>query len=226
MARTVPFKRQRDEVVVATKQPRMVLKRSSAVSSKSLQRLVAQSRETGFVDLALANYAMDTTGTITLLATIPQGTTVNSRVGKKILLKSIQMRGSISNNSAATVNDVAYLIVYDRRPTGSLPAITDILDTATSRSMNNDANSGRFKIIRRVDTALVGNVTTFTEATMKSVDEYIKLRDLPMVFKAAGTGAIADIEEGALYLVTVGFVAAGTAAAQLSAGFRIRFYDA
>ena len=47
----------------------------------------------------------------------------------------------------------------------------------------------------------------------------------PVVYKAAGTGAIGDIEEGALYLVTVGQVAAGTAAAAMRVAFRLRFLD-
>jgi len=235
VGQTYGNKRRYVDLTVANKAPkrsRMVVdltrpsgRWSRAMSSRGLNRRGVASKETGYVDLALANYPLDTTGSVTLIATIAQGTAVTQRVGKKVLLKSIQIRGSVSNNSAATVNDVAYLIVYDRRPTGSLPAVTDILDTASSRSMNNDANSGRFKILRRVDCALVGNITTYTESTMKSIDDYIKLNKLPMVFKAAGTGAIGDIEEGALYLVTVGMSAAGTAAAQLSAGFRTRFVD-
>ena len=45
------------------------------------------------------------------------------------------------------------------------------------------------------------------------------------VYKAAGTGAIGDIEEGALYLATIGVSAPGTAAASLQGGFRLRFLD-
>lgn len=198
---------------------------------RGLNRRGVSSQETGFVDLASAAYALDTTGSITLLATIPQGASVNQRVGKKVMLKSIQARGLISNNTTATINDVAFLIVYDKRPTGTLPVVTDILASANSNAFNNDANSGRFKILKRCDAVLVGPATgtlateQLTEASAQSIDFYLKLRGLMNVFKAAGTGAIGDIEEGALYLVTVGNQAAGNTAATATMAFRTRYID-
>lgn len=227
MARTMPVYRKRSASTSYSSSPSPFKKPLySKAPAAALKRVVAAAKETGFVDLASASYATDTTGTITLIATVPQGASVNQRVGKKILWKSIQIRGLGTAGSTTVASDVAYLIVYDRRPTGSLPAITDVLDSVSSRSMNNDANSGRFKILRRKDWVFVGNTTTFTEATAVSLEDYIKLPMLPAVFKAAGTGAINDIEEGALYLITVGNQAAGTSAGSITIGIRTRFYDA
>lgn len=186
------------------------------------------SSETGFVDVASATYALDTTGTVTLLNTVAQGASVSQRVGKKIMLKSLQFRGLMQNGSTAAANDVAVLIVYDRRPNGALPAITDILSSVTPTSMNNDANSGRFVILKRIDEVMIGNLTAaanYTEAAVKGCDYYMTLGGQPTTYKALGTGAIADIEQGALYLVTVGGTAAGTAAASLIGSFRLRFKD-
>lgn len=204
---------------------------------KNLSSLVATARlapsmisrrmgESGFVDLASAVYNLDTTGAVTLIATVAQGAGTSQRIGKKIIWKSLQGHGLMNVGSTATFNDVAFLVVYDKRPTGSLPGVTDILNTASSASFNNDANSGRFQILKRVDRTMIGNnaaVTTGQEA--KNVDFYLSLRNLPCVYKAAGTGAIGDIEEGALYLVQVGSIAAGTAAAALTIGFRTRYVD-
>lgn len=182
--------------------------------------------DTGYVDLANATYACDTTGTITLLATIAQGTTVNQRVGKRAQYRSVQIRGNVQTNTATIESDVAILLVYDRCPTTTLPAITDILVTANSHAFNNDNNSGRFRIVRRWDVTLVGNTTApATGKESLGFDEFVNLKGLNVVFKALGTGAIADIEEGAMYLVTVGDQAAGTTAAALVAGFRVRFVD-
>jgi len=189
------------------------------------QKMYVPTKETGFVDTNTAIYALDTTGSIALISTIAQGTSVNQRVGKKIALKSLQSRGYVLNSATATVNDCAILVVYDKRPTGALPSITDILVSASAQALNNDANSGRFKILKRMDFFLIGNSTSTTEATGMSSDFYLDLKGLPCVFKAAGTGTIADIEEGALYLVTVGITAAGTAAAAASLSFRTRFVD-
>lgn len=196
-----------------------------------MKRMVAASKETGFVDTASAVYNFDTTGTIALIATVPQGTTVNSRVGKKVMWKSLQARGYAQNNTTAIYNDCAFLVVYDKRPTGALPAITDILNTASSVSFNNDNNSGRFQILKRWDGELIGPVTgviatqQLTERSAISTDFFLDLHKKQGVFKGLGTGAIADIEEGALYFVTVGQVVAGTAAALAQMAFRVRFYD-
>jgi len=192
----------------------------------ALVRAVAAAKETGFVDTASNTYNFDTTGSIVLLNTVAQGPSVNQRVGKKILLKSLQMHGLALQNNASTINDIAMLIVYDKRPVGALPAITDILNTANSSSFNNDANSGRFRILKRVDMTLTGNaVTPATGGEAMSADFYLNLRDLPTTYKATGSGTIGDQEEGSLLLVTVGSQTAGTAAATLNAGFRCRFLD-
>lgn len=196
------------------------------IARKGLNRRGVASQETGFVDLAAATYQYDTTGSVTLIATVAQGASTSQRIGKKIALKSLQCRGVHQGNASSIVNDIAMLIVYDKRPTGSLPAVTDILNTANAQSFNNDANSGRFRILKRVDKTLVGNTSSgITETCYVEADFFLKLKGLPCVFKAAGTGAIGDIEEGALYLVTVGTLAAGATAASFQGGFRTRYVD-
>lgn len=200
--------------------------------TKGLQR--AYAKEKGYVDLATASYELSTTGSITLLNTVAQGAAVTQRVGKKIIMKGLQCRGIIVNRSTALLNDVAYMIVYDKRPTGALPLITDILNAIDPKAMNNDANAGRFRILKRCDDVLIGNTSqaappvsdgNMTEATQKNADFWLDLKSAPVTYKAAGTGAIGDIEEGALYLVTVGGNVTGTTAANLSCGFRLRFLD-
>lgn len=184
------------------------------------------SQETGFVDLASATYALDTTGSVTLLATVPNGTSVNARVGKKVYWKSIQMRGAITAGSTAVINDVGFLIVYDARPRATLPALTDILVSASSSSFNNDAESARFTILKRVDQIVIGNSTTVaTGMEAFSCDFFLDLKKREAVYRAGGTGAIGDIDKGSLLLVTFGSVAAGTAAASLVVAFRTRYYD-
>lgn len=182
-------------------------------------------RETGFVDLAAATLPANTTGSISLVATIANGTSVNQRVGKKVVLKSIQMKGFLNSDSTTTLTQARWLLVYDRKPAAALPAITAILDTISPNSFNNDANSGRFQILRTKQYGLVGNsATPVADSGMHVIDEYVKVNK-PAVYAAAGTGAIGDIETGAVYLVTCGVTAAGTADANFSLGCRTRFLD-
>ena len=120
------------------------------------------------------------------------------------------------------------MVVYDRRPQGALPAITDILDSV-SNSFLNDTNSGRFKILKRFDHTHNGNTIAGvgTDSTCVEVDWFYSFPDkyAHTLYKALGTGAIADIDEGAIYIVTVGANAPGITAGTFTAGFRLRYYD-
>lgn len=201
--------------------------RFGGATFKGLNRRAVASKETGFIDLNNFVGAYDTTGTIALIGPIAQGASVNQRIGKKAMYKSLQWRGQDVNGAAATYNDICMLIVYDKRPQGALPAITDILVAANSGAMNNDANSGRFRILKRTDYMLVTApaAANATDTCVREADFFLDLKGLPVVFKAAGTGAIGDIEEGALYVVTVGSTVAGAGAAGSYANARLRFVD-
>lgn len=185
-----------------------------------------KSKDAGYVDLASATYVLDTTGSITLVATIAQGVSVNQRIGKKAVYKSTQIRGFAQAGATTTIAEGAALLVYDRKPTNALPAITDILVAANSRAFLNDVNSDRFQIVRRWDFLFAGNsAAPTTGKEVQDFDEYVDLKKRPLEFNAAGTGAIGDIAKGALYLVTVGSNAAGTTAGALICAFRTRFID-
>lgn len=185
-----------------------------------------KAKDAGFVDRAVTTLVCDTTGTIVLAATVAQGVSVNQRIGKKAVWKSIQMRGNVSAGTAGVVAEAALMLVYDRKPTAALPAITDILVTANSNAFLNDVNSDRFQIVRRWDWVVIGDTTApQTGREAYTCDEYIDLKKRPVEFNAAGTGAIGDIAKGALYWVSVGTLAAGTTAPNIVMGNRTRFID-
>lgn len=195
-------------------------------STKPQFRSAKISKETGYVDLANAAYACNMTGTVTLLATVPQGASVVTRVGKKILWKNVQCHGYVQGDTTAVANRYDISIVYDKRPTGATPSINDIYVSAHPNTFPYDDNIGRFKILKRVvGTCLGASGATAADATSIDVDFFLPLKNLPAVFKSAGTGAIGDIETGALYLVTRGINAAGTTDAIFTAAFRTRFLD-
>ena len=118
--------------------------------------------EVNYVDLGSVAYPLDTTGSITLIAQIAQGASVQQRIGKRAYYKSLLMRGIVVAGSTGTVADGAILIVYDKRPTGALPAITDILTAVSPHAFMNDNNTSRFEIIRRIDFNILGNSATPT----------------------------------------------------------------
>lgn len=198
------------------------------IKRSRISRVQRARGEPGYVDKTV-NTTMDATGSIQLIATIPQGAGTKQRVGKKITLTSMQMRGYIYNNTAAALNDVAYMIVYDKRPTGAMPLITAILNDTKPSAMNNDDNASRFQILKRVDAMLIGNTgspETLTTAAAKSADWWLSLKNRPCEFGSLATGAIGDITTGALYLVSVGNNATGTTAASLAGWIRVKYNDA
>lgn len=218
----------RADVVTAARTVSRALARPVRPRHQSNKRMAAQAAN--YRDTAFVSYGANTTGSIACLNLVPQGVTTTTRVGKKIQMKSLQCHGLMQSDSTTTVTQASYLIVYDRRPSGALPAITDILDTVSPNSFLNDANSSRFKILKREDFVCLGNTATagaITDAGGYEIDWYYKFppKYAHCSFKALGTGAIDDIDEGAIYLVAVGSSVAGTADATFGAGFRLRFYD-
>ena len=83
-----------------------------------------------------------------------------------------------------------------------------------------------FKIVRRWDFKLTGNSSTpATGNELQDPSAFVDLKGMPCVFKATGTGAIGDIEEGALYMISVGNQAAGATAGTGTIACRTRFVD-
>jgi len=183
-----------------------------------------------YVDLpastsSFLNLNFNTTGNIQLVATIPLGASVQERNGKVAQYKSFQVKGIMRNGTSADYNKCTWMLVYDRQPDGTLPAITDVLNTVHSYAFLNDVNSARFKVLVREDEVLVGDGVNFsTSKSCINVDVYTKC-NLPIKFKAVGDGTIADLAIGAVYLITVGDNAAGTAAAEFIGRVRTRFVD-
>jgi len=186
----------------------------------------ATPQEVNYVDLPLASYNLDSNGTITLISTIAQGASVNQRIGKRAFYKSLLIRGLAFTSTTTTFLDAVFLVIYDKRPTGALPAITDILTSVSPSAFMNDNNTGRFEVIRRQDFTMIGNqLTPTTGKEAQNVDLYIPLNKRPITFESAGTGAIGDIDSGALYLVTLSSVVAGSNAGILRVSCRTRFTE-
>nr|QCW23708.1 MAG: capsid protein [Cressdnaviricota sp.] len=185
----------------------------------------ATPQEVNYVDFAAANYNADSTGSLRLVATIAQGASVNQRIGKRAMYKSFLIRGLLKSGTTTTISDAGLMLVYDKRPTGALPLITDILTGASTQAFMNDNNTGRFQVIRRWDKTLIGNSTTpSTGMEAHNIDEYVKFK-APITFESAGTGAIGDIDMGAVYLLSFGNQLPGTTAGIFDLSVRTRFTE-
>jgi len=190
--------------------------------------------EKKYIDTAVSNYVVNTTGSVTLLNGVATGDDATDRTGRKIQCESVQIRGFVypeDDNTTAQMGRV--MLVWDKQSNGgSAPAITDILTAATGTAFNNLNNRERFVIIRDhkfvfgpvSDTATQAIAGTYSGSPW-AVDDFVRLGPQYQTTFGGTTAAIGSITTGSLLLVTVGDNASGVAAlARIRA--RVRFTDA
>jgi len=225
---TPPAKRQR--VVLkpivnrAVLRPSLVPLARRGWSPNSIEKKVA--------DVLQTNRPADTTGSISLLAIPVLGSDMNQRIGRKIHMRSLYIRGTLQRESYAAGNHPACLcrliVVYDKQPNGAAPIMTDILNAADSVAHLNLNNRDRFQIIKDKQWSLdawslnetVGQFMGLSGRCAYPVKIYKKL-NLETIYNASA-GSIADITSGALWLVTIGNTADG---GNFSLTSRVRYDD-
>lgn len=204
--------------------------RRKTVSRASPNKVMSPIHELGYYDMSNTT-AFSTTASsanITFIGSIQNGTADNQRTGRKIRVKSLQVHGRAYNLSTAAANKCCIMVIWDQKPKGVIPAMTDILQGSTSLDFPNVENTQRFTVLKRLDFTLLGNTASLanvTSMTERHIDFYVNLGGRIVTYGTSGTGAIGDIEEGAIYIVTVGSSASGTNAADFGYYCRLRFWD-
>lgn len=175
------------------------------------------------IDSGLVDLALPATNAFTgaqLLNGCAQGAAQNQRIGRKMLMKSVQYRfhlGSAAGVAPAQSLAVRILIVYDRQANGAIALNTDVLSGgALFPSQQNLANTDRFLVISDVIHGLD------TDKQQPVVGKVFKKIQLDTQFGGAA-GAIADINSGALiaFICTPGAAVAPV----INCNFRVRFQD-
>lgn len=210
-------------------------RKRSASGSRTVKRVrlapkyAAPRQELDFLDTAVVTDAT-TTAVVLLLNGMAQGTTASTRVGRKIMIKSIQWK--ISAAAESLLNQVGsrihWALVWDKQSNGAAPAYTDIYDTATPTSMFNISNSSRFVILKSDDVVVTGvnnNGTNMATVGAHQIINGYRRCELPVQYNAGNAGTVADIQTGGLFLVYVGDIAAGTSDVDMTGVVRIRYTD-
>jgi hypothetical protein len=185
---------------------------------------------TGTNPLLTAN----STGGMTVLNSVQQGTQIDQRVGNKIQVKSIRLKFN-ANLGGTSPTQIAYrvVILYDKSTNGAYPTIASIFNdtglvdgsVATSSTLLNASinmnNKDRFLILR-------DEVFTLDKDNnnINIHDFYIKRKLDTVYLSSSNPPTVGDISGGGIYLI----MAANSYGAenkmiptQLSA--RIRYYD-
>lgn len=174
-----------------------------------------------------ASMNCDTTGDVALLNGMAIGTDVDQRVGRTVLMKSLYIRLNGYSTVSTGVRQAHRIVVfYDRQNNGGTPAITDVLKTAHYLSMRNLNNRKRFKIIWDWLLPVSSAVGTApADLSQYCITKYRKLRH-PVEFNDGGGNNAADINTGALFILSLGSVASGSTAGGFNIRARVRYLDA
>ena len=184
-----------------------------------------QPDELKYVDTAFANYLCDTAGTVTLINPLAAGAGVDQRVGRQAYMRYVNVGGMISPVGVlATPARSDVYVIYDRQPSGALPNINTILQANETGSQLNLEYRERYVVIAH-ETYVIGAPQVAGPSISPNVHavSIAKRFNLRTTF-IADAAAIASISSGALYLVTIGNVAAG-AAPTLRARVRVRYSE-
>lgn len=188
-------------------------------------------KEHKYNDVAVATYAADTTGSVTLLNGIAQGDDNNNREGRQVTMTSISIKGMLTpvdlNSNASYCR---LIVVWDSANNGgAAPAITDLLTASTSVCHNNLNNRMRFKVLMDEQYVIGGISDATTQSfagspTVVTINRYLKLPP-GCVTTFSGTGATsASIQSGAIWMFTIGNNVANAGGAYQVAT-RVRFVD-
>jgi len=185
---------------------------------KAMERKVARTIEKKGVDgnMDISAGILETTNTnsnIFVPVLVSPGTASYNRVGRKIQLRSLRVRGVYELESGSTSVTVRMVIVWDKQPSGVLPTFDIIFgSTAQDGTESSDVldalrydNMDRFQILRDVVVSLTpqGYAGSAVPGLNQYVfDEYVKLTGKETVYSAQNTPCtIADVSSGGLYVI-------------------------
>lgn len=176
-----------------------------------------------YLDVSL-NGSVDSTGAYLLLNGLVPGTGATQRVGMKITIKSLELRGYWGVTPATGVDQIArYAIVLDKQPNGATPAVGNHLLANNVLSPRSLTQRKRYKTL--LDKTRAFNATA-EPGSFAPFYYYMKLsRPLVVDYNSGTAGTVADISSNALYLYTVSTQAAGVTASLIYGYCRIRYTD-
>lgn len=194
----------------------------------------ATTGELKFHDLDINDSAIAAGATIAedSVLTIAQGTDESTRVGRKVTVRSIHWRFSVSQNSQADQADppkgdvVRVLLYLDKQANKATAATTDILESADYQSFNNLANKRRFRTLMD-RTYVVGYNLAQTDGTNTGAypetlveDMFHKKVNIPIEYDGS-TGAIGQMTSNNIGVMTL----SKNGTAVFESKMRVRFSD-
>lgn len=190
--------------------------------------------EVKYNDTTLAATAITAAGII-LHSTVnapQQGTEVYQRVGRKISIRSIHMRGTINvpqqTDLALMCTNVRIIVYHDKQCNNATATVGNILQNADNNSFRNIDTTRRFKILYDKNYSFNKNIAVLAGPVYSSPESQYNFEDLnkkvniPIHFQG-NAGTVADIASDNIGILCIADVATN---AFLDGYFRIRYTDA
>jgi len=188
--------------------------RQSRAIQPKFKRVAASSAELKFKDTTKALTAIASAGTIfnDTLNGLSEGNTDSTRVGNRITVKSVMLRGKATvapSNDFGNAKQTVRIIVYlDRQANGATAAVGDILASADYRSFNNLDNSDRFRTLAEETIDLVATGAAATGAAFSfsgDTKSFFLKAKLNLDFKYKGNaGTVADLSGNNIGVLVIG----------------------
>lgn len=171
-----------------------------------------------FFDTTVAATTVAAAGTVLSpsLCLMQVGTAENSRVGNRVKITSIHVRGEITlppSAVAAVTEQVRIMVVLDRQSNGAAPTIVQILASADFRSFNNMDNKGRFQTL--AEEVVQMNYQTGVNATpaWAAFGAVLNMNKKGLgigIQYGASTGAVTDLRTNNIAIVAISSAGAAT----------------
>ncbi len=178
-------------------------------------RFAGRGAEKKFFDTTLGGTASTTAGAIVnaSLNIVPEGNGESDRIGRKITIHNIRMRGQLNlfASPASTSGTIVRVMVYqDMQTNGAAATVGDLLESANWRAYRNLANQSRFVVLLDKVMAISPQAATITSAdviatqNVARVFHFNKKCAIPIEFdNSATTGVITSQRSnniGVLYI--------------------------
>lgn len=164
------------------------------------------------------------------LVIVPQGDAENNRIGRKINIRSIWLKGTIflnvSATAAAATDTVRMILVQDKQANGAVFTVADVLQNTDYIGFRNLANTSRFNILwdktYNMSAMAVFTATPAGLPTEKALNMYVKC-NIPIEYDAAlTTGVITTQRSNSLAVL---MISENNNVSQVEYRCRIRYSD-
>jgi len=204
--------------------------RNRAPRIKGAIQLYGGRQELKYVDTAISQEFDATAGVLTPINLLAVGDDNTSRDGRQVTIKSVQLALSVTRQVGFANEDLRVMLVWDNAVnSGAAPTIMGtILDNSTvttpASCFPKVDNAQRFTILydSKVQVGPISATATqaFSANTVARWDAYKKINQVTQY--SGTTAAIGSIQNGGLYLITLGSLATGSTCV---GGVRVRFTD-